>query len=81
MWMKEMFVFFMSLALGYILCVIAKKQTSILKTLGYTLGISIMVLTFAYALVAAQVSSCFGGKPCPMGGKMMKCMTMMKHHK
>ena len=80
MWGKEMFVFFLSLALGYILCVIAKKQTSILKTVGYTLGIAVLVLTFLSALVMSNAYSCWKGGPC-MNGKMMKCMTMMKHHR
>ena len=80
MWLKEMFVFFLSLALGYILCIVAKKQTSVLKTLGYTLGISVMVLTFLGALVTSQNYNYWGNKPC-MGGKMMKCMPMMKHHR
>ena len=77
MGLKEMFVFFLSLALGYILCIVAKKQTSVLKTLGYTLGIAIMVMTFASALIVSQNYS----KANCMAGKMMKCMPMMKHHK
>ena len=80
MWLKEMFVFFMSLALGYLLCVVAKKQESVLKTVGYTLGISIVVLTFLFALVTTSGMEYWKGKPC-MGGKMMKCMPMMKHYR
>lgn len=80
MWMKEMFVFFLSLALGYILCVIAKKQTSLLKTVGWTLGIGILVLTFLVTLISAQ-GGIYKGKGCPacgVGGAMHG-MPMMKH--
>ena len=78
MWLKEMFICFLSLALGYILCVIAKKQTSVLKTTGYTLGVGIIALTF----LAALGTSYYGqGKPCGMGDKMGKCACMMKHHR
>ena len=80
MGLKEMFVFFLSLALGYILCIVAKKQTSVLKTLGYTLGIAIMIMTFLYALVSSHISTNWKDGGC-MSGKMMRSMPMMKHHK
>ena len=50
MFMKGVFMLFLSLGLGYVLCVLAKKQEGLLKTLGYTLGISILVLSLIYAL-------------------------------
>lgn len=53
----------LAFALGYILCVIAKKQEGVLKTLGYTLGVSIFVLTFIYSLMVSQMC-------CPLMGKM-----------
>ena len=77
---KEMFVFFLSLGLGYVLCILARKEKSVLKTLGYTLGIAIIVMTFLCSLVASQAYYSWKGKPC-MAGKMMKCMPMMKHHR
>ena len=77
MWQKEMFVFFLSLALGYILCVIAKKQTSILKTVGYTFGISVIALTLLSALMMSR-SSCMNKMLCGNMGKM-NC-PMMRHH-
>ena len=80
MLLKEMLGFFLSLALGYILCVIAKKQTSILKTVGYTLGIAMLVMTFLSALVMSHTYNYWKGSSC-MNGKMMKCMPMMKHHR
>lgn len=58
-------------AAGYILCVIAKKQEGLLRTLGYTLGISTMVLVFIYGLLASQPC-------CPTKlDKMMGCKYMM----
>lgn len=78
---KWMFVFYLSLALGYILCVIAKKQESLLRTVGYTLGIAIIVMTFLAAL-AGSYSSCMmmgKGKPGFMGKAGKGCCPMMKH--
>lgn len=75
---KDVFLFCLSLALGYVLCVIAKKQVSVLKTLGYTLGVSIIALTFLTALIAVHTAPAI---KCPCGhmhGKM-PCMPMMKH--
>ena len=70
---KEMFVFFLSLGLGYVLCILAKKEKHVLKTLGYTLGIATIVMTLLAALMVSQ-NACMNkgmyGKGCPM----------MKHH-
>ncbi len=52
-----------SLALGYVLCVIAKKQQGILKSLGYTLGIATLVLSLVYSLICA-------GANCPLMAKV-----------
>ena len=46
------------LSLGYVLCVVAKKQAGLLKTLGYTLGVSILILGFAYGLLLAEAKWC-----------------------
>lgn len=70
--MKGMITLFLSLALGYVLCILAKKQDGLLKTLGYTLGISIMALS----LLGGIVESC--AKNCMMN-KMVCMHTMMKH--
>lgn len=78
MWLKEMFVFFLSLALGYILCVVARKQVSVLKTVGYTLGIAIMILTFTYALIAAHTTAPLMKHKYGMCDKMHG-MKMVKH--
>ena len=53
MWMGYAFKIFLSLGLGYVLCVVAKKEKGLLKTLGYTLGISILVLSLLYGLAAS----------------------------
>ena len=78
---------FIALSLGYALCVLAKKQDGLLKTIGYTLGIAIIVLSLVGAVLMAQVkSSCMGmgkmGKsPCcmKMGGMKGKPCPMVKH--
>ena len=74
MGLKEMFVFFLSLGLGYVLCILARKEKSVLKTLGYTLGIATIVMTLLSGLIASQtagMNKMVCGKICPM----------MKHHK
>ena len=69
-----------ALSLGYVLCVIAKKQTGVLKTLGYTIGISIFVLTFLFSILWGQMRSSSMGKACGMKAGMSKiCKTMPGH--
>ena len=58
----------LSLSLGYVVCVVAKKQTGVLKSLGYTIGISTIVLALGTALIASYL------KPCPCMGMWKKCM-------
>ena len=68
--MKGAFMLFMSLGIGYILCVLAEKQKGLLKTLGYTLGIAIITLS----LMASAVESSTKLMPCKMlYAKGMKC--------
>ena len=77
-----MFMFmkmFLSLGLGYVLCVLANKEKGIMKTLGFTLGISILVLSLAYGLLESRSSCGMMSGKCPMMGKMGNC-SMMKHH-
>lgn len=75
MMMKQggMFTMYLSLALGYILCILAKKQEGVLKTLGYALGIAILVIT----LISGIISSCYfySKGRCPIA--KMCCMGMM----
>ena len=63
---------FAALSLGYVLCVLAKKQTGILKSVGYTIGISILTLTFLYGLLSSEASCYMRGKMCMMKGAMSK---------
>jgi len=78
MFMKNAFMLFMSLGVGYAMCVLAKKEQGLLKTLGYTLGTSILVLSLLYSVFANEVQ--FG----KLGGLcnfdlMSKACPMMKH--
>lgn len=65
----------LALALGYIICVVAKKQEKILKTLGYTIGVAIIVFGLIYGLLISTTCSPMMGKMGGMcgKGKMMKC--------
>lgn len=74
MGLKEIFVFFLTLALGYMICLQARKQGGVLKTLGYTLGAATIIFTMLYGLFSTQYpcySKCGYGKP-GMGMKMMR---------
>lgn len=63
----------LALSLGYVICVIAKKQEGLLKSLGYTIGISILTLTLLYGFMMAGTNCLMKGKPsCGMKGQMMK---------
>ena len=77
--MKEMFVLFVLLSAGYLLCVVAKKEKGVLRTLGYTLGISILVLSLASAFISSYMKHCemwkMGGL---YGSKAMRCHMMKK---
>lgn len=80
MGIKSIFVFFLTLALGYALCVHAKKHKGVLQTLGYTLGIGAIVFTLLFGLFQAQGG---GYMKCHKWGKMCKMdkmcsSTMMK---
>lgn len=75
---------FGGLSLGYFVCVVAKKQQNLLKTVGYTVGISMMVLSLAWGLVSTvcmtDMHKCMkmmGGGKMMCGQKEMKC-SMMK---
>lgn len=69
--MKGAFMLFLSLGIGYVLCVLAEKQKGLLRTLGYTLGIAIIVLSLTASAVESSV------KFCPMSkfscGPKFKC--------
>jgi hypothetical protein len=52
--MKGAFMLFISLGIGYILCVLAEKQEGLLRTLGYTLGIAIIALSLMVSAVESS---------------------------
>ena len=69
--MKGAFMLFLSLGIGYVLCVLAEKQEGVLRTLGYTLGIAIMALSLMASAVESSVRFAPEGKM--MCSKAMKC--------
>ncbi len=77
MMMGGLFRIFVSLSLGYVLCVLAKKQDGLLRTVGYTIGISMMVISLLYGLLGAEMKYNSMKKVCGMQGcmdKSCKCM-------
>ncbi len=66
MLLKEALMVFISLSLGYAVCVLAEKQKRLLRTVGFTIGISIITLTLLYGLLSSDIAN-------------SKCMSM-KHH-
>ena len=69
MFMKGMHPLFLSLGLGYALCVLAKKQEGLLRSLGYGLGIGILIITLLYGLGTACAK---WPAVCKAGGPMSK---------
>jgi ABC-type nickel/cobalt efflux system permease component RcnA len=82
--MKGMLALFISLAIGYVLCVLAnKQQKGLLQTVGYTLGIAIIVMSLAYSAADSCEMACRKSKTW-QGYKGMKCgsgMSMKGHIK
>lgn len=76
MMMGEMHLF-ISIVLGYGLCVVAKKQEGLLKTVGYTFGISILALSLVSAALISQVKCHYKGGMCICGMSHMKQGGMM----
>jgi len=79
MMMCGYFMLFASLGIGYVLCVLAKKEKKEMRVLGFTLGISIIVLSLLMGLVGtyAKQGMMMGGKG-GVCGKMMKNCPMVK---
>lgn len=70
--MKGALALFISLAIGYVLCILASKQKKgLLQTVGYSLGTAIIILSFLYS-VADSSMMCGKGKM-SRAGKTMKC--------
>ena len=71
--MKGALVLFISLAIGYVLCILANKQKKgLLQTVGYTLGTAIIVLSLLYSVLDSCTMMCSRGKMWH-GSKGMKC--------
>lgn len=70
--MKGALMLFMSLAIGYVICILAKKQDGLLRTVGYTIGTAILALTLLYG-AAESVSQCFMTGKSMCFDKAMKC--------
>ncbi len=71
--MKGALALFMSLAIGYILCVLANKQKKgLLQTVGYTFGTAIIVLSLLYSALDSCAMMLDKGKMWH-GSKGMKC--------
>jgi glucose-1-phosphatase len=69
--MKGVLALFISLALGYSLCVLANKQKGVLRTVGYTLGTAMIVLSLVYSAVESCAPMCV--KNGSWHDKAMKC--------
>jgi hypothetical protein len=70
MFMKGAVMLYISLSLGYVLCILAKKQEGVLKTLGYALGVAILVMSLGHALLISYTARAHG----PWGAK--HCMVI-----
>jgi len=69
--MKGAFCFFMSLAIGYVLCILGNKQKKgLLQTTGYALGIGIITMSLLYGVLDGNTMCKKGKVWC--GNKMMK---------
>jgi len=73
MLMKEIFALFLSLGVGYVICILANKEKGTLKTVGYAIGIS----AIAFTLIAGLVSNCMRGTCMP---KKFMCGPMETKH-
>jgi len=71
--MRGALVLFISLAIGYVLCILANKQKKgLLQTVGYTLGTGIIVLSLLYSFADSCATMCKKGGMWH-GHKGMKC--------
>lgn len=78
---KGILLLSVSLAIGYVLCILARRESGPLKTLGYTLGIAVITLTLLYGAFESLIRCPRMGNPM-CAYKMMKCpgMSHMKGH-
>ena len=79
--MKGALILFMSLAIGYVICILAKKQDGLLRTVGYTIGTAILTLSLLYSAAESVSQFCMTGKSicgykateCRSKANFMKC--------
>ena len=71
--MKGLLMLSISLAIGYGLCVVARKEKGYMKTLGYALGIGVIAVSLLYGAVESILN-------CPMKGKFMCDKKMASHY-
>lgn len=74
---KDSLVLFVSLAIGYVLCILADKQKKgLLRTLGYTFGAAIIAMSLLYSAGDSYIMKCKRWKMWH-GNKGMKCSAGM----
>ena len=61
----------LALALGYIVCSLAKKEKGLLKTTGYTIGIAIIAISSVLVLGKVLWAAKMCVKMCPMKASIM----------
>ncbi|MDP2912694.1 MAG: hypothetical protein Q8N91_01635 [Candidatus Omnitrophota bacterium] len=80
LWMKDLYGLLITVALGYVLCVIGKKQEGILKLLGYALGVFILGISLIAGLIKSCTDWCPMGKAWKHGSMSKMCSKMMKNY-
>lgn len=73
-----MFKGIVGLSIGYLLCVVAKKQAGILKTIGYVLGVVILAASLIWSIFMADARWGLKEKAKCMGGAEKPSPTMKK---
>lgn len=62
------------MAVGYAVCVLASRQSGLLKTLGYTIGVAILILALGGGLCKTYMKcDGFGKKMSHKGHRGMMC--------
>lgn len=59
-----------ALTLGYIVCSLAKKETGLLKKIGYIIGVAVIIISSVIVIVKVQCVA----RICPMKSMMMHDM-------
>ncbi len=60
-----------ALALGYIVCLLAKKEKGLLKTAGYAIGVAIIAISAVVVLAKVVWTAKMCVKMCPMQESVM----------